>query len=71
MIMHDHVTPAERLNFNSIAEVQQIKEWVQRKIDYWEDTCEKTKVSGYEEGEDDGMLAAFYMVREFIDGQRR
>ena len=50
---------------------QEVKEWVQRRIDYYEDVCKTTRSSEYEEGEDDGMLAAFYMVLEFINGQRR
>jgi hypothetical protein len=54
-----------------MVDTKTIKEWVQRRIDFWEDSCGKTRASEYEEGEDDGMLAAFYMVVEFIDGQRR
>lgn len=62
--------------------VEQVREWVQHRIDYWEEVCEKHQdeiprnnedayKSGFEEGEDRGMLAAYYMVIEYINGQRR
>ena len=62
---------------------QEIKEWVQRRIDYWENNSDhhhKEPIQtlaqlafeeGEEQGEEKGLLAGFYMVMEFIDGQRR
>jgi hypothetical protein len=63
--------------------LEQVKNWVQHRIDYWENICEKHKYEPscvseqviFEEGimigEEKGMLAAFYMVIECINGQRR
>jgi hypothetical protein len=64
--------------------LEQVKNWVQKRIDYWEDEVEKhpndfetftdigeTWRLGLERGEEKGMLAAFYMVIECINGQRR
>ncbi len=51
---------------------QKIKEWVQYRINYWEDQADKQVLPATEEDiEGRGMLAAFYMVIELIDGQRR
>lgn len=62
--------------------IQEINDWIQRRIDYWEDVCDKHKVpihtltelvyeEGKEQGEESGMLEGFYQVQEFIKGQRR
>lgn len=51
---------------------QEVKGWVQRRIDYWESKFECPDLPpDYEDVEGRGQLAAFYMVLEFIDGQRR
>lgn len=51
---------------------QEVKAWVKHRIDYWESKFESQDLpEDYEDVEGRGQLAAFYMVREFIDGQRR
>lgn len=52
--------------------VEQVREWVQHRIDYWETKaeCEQCPPE-YEDIEGRGQLAAFYMVIECIDGQRK
>jgi hypothetical protein len=63
--------------------LERLKKWVQHRIDYWEDVTEQhqndfetftdigeTWLLGLERGEEKGMLAAFYMVIECIDGSR-
>jgi hypothetical protein len=53
-------------------DIMQVKSWVEHRIDYWEDKIEQTVLPPDEEDiEGRGMLAAFYMVVDFIDGQRR
>lgn len=55
-----------------MVDTQKIKEWVQHRIDYLEDSAEKqAHAKCSEDIEGRGMLSAFYMVMEFIDGQRR
>ena len=55
-----------------MVDAQKIKEWVKHRIDYWEDQAANQALPATEEDiEGRGMLAAFYMVTEFIDGQRR
>lgn len=55
-----------------MVDTKKVKEWVQHRINYWEDQAEKQVLPATEEDlEGKGMLAAFYMVTEFIDGQRR
>ena len=51
---------------------QEVKEWVQHRIDYWESKFESQDLPpDYEDVEGRGQLASFYMVQEFIDGTRR
>jgi len=56
-----------------MVDTQKIKEWVKHRIDYWEDELDKKDSSNTTEDiiEYRATLAAFYMVMEFIDGQRR
>jgi len=55
-----------------MVDVNQVKKWVKQRIDHWENMAEQTVLPPDEEDiEGRGMLAAFYMVVEFIDGQRR
>ena len=55
-----------------MVDAKKIKEWVQHRINYWEDQADKQVLPDTEEDiEGRGMLAAFYMVVELIDGQRR
>ncbi|CAB4128281.1 hypothetical protein UFOVP100_21 [uncultured Caudovirales phage] len=50
----------------------EMKKWIQRRIDYFETKFEmQPKPRDEEDVEERGMLAAFYMVTEFIEGQRR
>ncbi len=60
-----------------------LKEWVQHRINFWEDACERHRDTpiqttsqhafdeGVELGEEKGFLEGLYMVMEYIDGQRR
>lgn len=62
---------------------KEIQDWIQPRIDHWEDVYEKSEgptegssgikdwERGYDEGEAEGMKTAFYMVHEFISGQRK
>jgi hypothetical protein len=56
-----------------MVDAQKVKEWVKHRIDYWEDELEKNDPKNTIEDiiEYRAMLAAFYMVTEFIDGQQR
>lgn len=66
-----------------MVDAQEIKTWVQLRIDYWEDIADKHYKhpiqtlsqlafdEGEAQGEEKGVLAGLYMVMEFIDGQRR
>ena len=50
----------------------EIKEWIKHRVDFWESNFESQDLPpDYEDVEGRGQLAAFYMVIEFIDGQRR
>lgn len=62
--------------------IEEIKNWLQLRIDYWEKavaTLDKIpekeghycRNQAFEEGEAEGMTQAFYEVMEFIDGQRK
>lgn len=60
--------------------IEEIKNWIQLRIDYWEKTIESTVGSEYSqfctkqaycEGEAEGTCQAFYEVLEFINGQRK
>lgn len=52
---------------------QEVKEWVNHRINYWEDELEKKDSSRTTEDiiETRSILSGFYMVMEFINGQRR
>lgn len=63
--------------------LERVKLWVQHRIDYWENIVEahpndfetftdigETWRTGLERGEDKGMLDAFQMVMECINGSR-
>lgn len=52
---------------------QKVKEWVQHRVNYWEDELDKNDPNNTVEDiiEYRATLAAFYMVLEFISGQRR
>ena len=57
---------------NHIMDTQKVKEWINHRIDYWEEQSDKQILPATEEDiEGRGMLAAFYMIIEFLDGQRR
>ncbi len=49
-----------------------IKKWIKHRIDYYEDQAEKQVNRLTEESiEENGMLSAYYMVIEYIEGQRK
>jgi len=54
-----------------------IKDWLQKRIDYWEAVIEHTPqppldYEGIKEhGYADGILQGFYEAMEYLDGQRR
>lgn len=51
---------------------QEVKEWVKHRIDYWEDELDKKDSLTTEDRiEALSILSGFYMVVEFINGQRR
>lgn len=57
-----------------MVDTKTVKEWLQRRIDYLEDELEGDRLSLLQSDEViefKGMLASYYMVNEFIDGQRR
>lgn len=53
---------------------KKIKDWIEKRIDFWEHFL-KNHPYGFVNHEDEkeclGMLKAFKMVVEFIEGQRR
>ena len=48
--------------------VQSAKEWVQHRIDYWEDQAEKAPEDNTH---DEAVLNTYYEVMEFLTGQRQ
>ena len=48
---------------------QKIYDWIQKRIDYWEDEIEEAGEDS--DDYDKGLLQAFYEVQEFIKGQRK
>ena len=51
---------------------QEVKDWVTHRIDYWEDELDKKdSLTTADIIEARSILAGFYMVVEFINGQRR
>lgn len=55
-----------------MVDAQKVKEWVNHRINYWESKFESQDLPpDYEDVEGRGQLAAFYMVIEYIDGQRK
>lgn len=48
---------------------QKIYDWIQKRIDYWEDEIEEAGEDS--DDYDKGLLQAFYEVQEFIKGQRQ
>ncbi len=52
---------------------QEVKAWVTHRIDYWEDGLENKRDSFTTEDKTAALsiLSGFYMVVEFINGQRR
>ena len=54
-----------------------MKEWLQKRIDYWEDVVEKENdyqagmTSTLEKEYHKGLLQGFYEAMEYLDGQRR
>lgn len=49
--------------------IERIEDWLQHRIDYWEDHIEEA--GELAEEMEKGLLMAFYEVQEFIQGQRR
>ena len=51
--------------------IGRLKTWLQHRIDYWEDVCEEPSCGNpFDDGEHEGMRAAFNQVMEFLQGQR-
>jgi len=48
---------------------QKIFDWIQRRIDFWEDEIEEAGEDS--DDYDKGLLQAFYEVQEFIKGERQ
>ncbi len=63
--------------------MEDLKKWVNIRIDYWEGVCEKHPEenrwaspdvifdAAIEIGQEKGILDGFYQVMEFIEGHRR
>lgn len=52
---------------------QEVKEWVTHRINYWEDELDNKNdtLTTADKIEARAILSGFYMVVEFINGQRR
>ena len=48
-----------------------MQDWLQRRIDYWEDVVEKEQQSPEEHAWSEGILQGFYEALEYLQGQRR
>tara|TARA_R110000868_G_scaffold335547_1_gene596426 strand:- start:13394 stop:13582 length:189 start_codon:yes stop_codon:yes gene_type:complete len=58
-----------RVKREKINDGQKIFDWIQRRIDYWEDAIEEAGEDS--DDYDKGLLQAFYEVQEFITGERQ
>lgn len=50
--------------------IQELKEWVKHRVDYWEEICEKDKhFSDLEIGEYSGQLSAYLRIQQHINSE--